>query len=631
MDLKFLAFRLLLVFILIQASTFGSKCLGKAGFAPANDHCHQAFRIKNVQNWCSAPRQFTNEAAGPSQVTGPLCFSGYDPSNDRDVWFVFTARATTVNISVIGAVANNPKGTLRNPQFALYIGSCKQVLQEVACISDFRGNNITETFVRNLVVGADYYLRVDGRFGNTGSFQLCVNNYNPVPSSSSDCTTAVVLCDKSSFTVPSIVGVGRNTAEITGGLCLKEESSSAWYKWTCDKAGTLTFTLQPVNPGDDLDFALFLLPNGVDDCDIKVPLRCMASGENVDQPAALWSGCSGATGLRLSSIDLLENEGCDQGNDNFLAALQMEAGKSYALLVNNYHNTGNGFSIEFGGTGTLKGPNAHFTVNKLSLTQDQDLYVKDASTFTSKISKWEWNFGLNAVPQTATGKGLHKVNYATPGRKSISLSIETSNGCKVTKVRTVQIKEVSKVSEPPKPEPIVLESGFDLVIDTSGVEHKVVIENQKKQNGSSESEITEAGAGEAESSLVDTITVAETSSNVVELTVKYVATIYFKADSSALVAKDKETLIEVLQIMAKYPDHLAIVEGYTNSIPSDDYCYKLAEARADSVIKYLRDSGIEEERIVKRVHGRKKSLAGPNSFIYRKLYQKVELRIAERE
>ena len=149
-----------------------------------------------------------------------------------------------------------------------------------------------------------YYLRVSAREDNRGTFQLCVNNFNPVPPPSSDCATAVVLCDKSPFTVPNVRGAGFNKYELPFGICIDNESSSAWYKWTCSKPGTLTFNLTPVNPSDDIDFALFLLPNGVDDCTVKIPVRCMASGEIADGSFSSWASCTGATGLRTSSYDL---------------------------------------------------------------------------------------------------------------------------------------------------------------------------------------------------------------------------------------------------------------------------------------------------------------------------------------
>ena len=609
--------------------------------APANDHCSNAFPVKNVKGWCSSPRQFTNYAATPSSVENPGCFPSYFQDADNDVCFKFTAIATMANISVIGAIQNNPGGTLQFPQFALYRGSCSGRMVEVACISDAQGNNIVETFVSNMVVGETYYLRVDGRNNRTGTFQLCINNFNPVPSPSSDCSTAVVLCDKSPFTVPSVTSAGMNRNELPQGICVPEESQSVWYKWTCEKAGSLTFTLKPINPSDDLDFALFLLPGGVENCSTKIPVRCMASGENVGQSYQQWQRCSGSTGLSSRSSDMVEGQGCEEGDDNFVAPLQMEAGRSYALVVNNYHNTGNGFSVEFGGTGTFVGPVAHFTVSKLKIETKKKLTIKNASTFSGGIKKWEWNFGLDASPQTAKGQGPHTVVYSSPGKKSISLSIETGNGCQVTKVRTIEVVQ----PPPPPPAPKAPEPEPEPPIETLPEPspkppelRPAPAETVAASHGSPPEPappIPSPEPGEEpedEEEIIDkTRTIRnDTIQKVVEYLVKYEAVIYFKSDSSSLEEKDYETLEEVLKIMQESPILTATVEGHTNNIPSDDYCIKLGTARADVAIDWLRSRGISEDRLTRKVFGKKKVVTKDYSLQNRRRNQRVVIKLMER-
>ncbi|MCC6724500.1 MAG: PKD domain-containing protein, partial [Saprospiraceae bacterium] len=405
---------------------------------PANDNCTKAMLLKDVTNYCSQPRQFTNHMATPGGPDPARCFPSYLGDTDNDVWFKFSAVATVVNISVVGAIPRTPGGTLQKPQLALYRGECK-ALYEVGCISDGQGFNIVETFIYNLVVGQTYFIRVDAREGNTGSFQLCVNNFNPVPSPSSDCLSAVVLCDKSTFTVPNMTSAGKQRKELPKGTCLPDETQSAWYKWTCDKTGTLSFKLTPNNPSDDLDFILFILPKGVEDCTDKITIRCMAAGENVGEPFRMWKRCAGATGLADGSSDIIEDQGCAELSDSYLAPLRMEAGKSYALMVNNYTNSGNGFTVEFGGSGTLLGPEANFTMSKLNAAKNEKVTIKDASIFFGKIKAWEWSFGVDASPQKANGAGPHSVKYGSSGKKTITLSIETESGCKVTKQRSLEV------------------------------------------------------------------------------------------------------------------------------------------------------------------------------------------------
>lgn len=602
-----------------------------AALAASYDDCSKAFSLSNVKGWCSSPRQFTNVGAKPSGMEDPDCFGNVMADHDNDVWFKFTASATVANISVVGAIRNNPGGTLQNPQFAVYRGSCGKGMVQVGCISDGQGFHIVETFVSNLVIGATYYIRVDGRNNKTGTFQLCVNNYNPVPSPSSDCSTAVVLCDKSPFTVPSVTTAGRNKSELPPGSCVPTESQSAWYKWTCEESGTLTFSLKPINPSDDLDFVLFLLPNGVGDCSNKIAVRCMASGENVNQPYARWAKCTGATGLSAASTDIVEQEGCAELDDNFLMALRMEKGRSYALMVNNYHNTGNGFSVTFGGTGTFVGPVAHFTVSKLKVETNQPITIKNAATFPGGITKWEWNFGVDASPQTAKGQGPHTVKYTSPGKKSISLSIETSNGCKVTKVRTVEVTKPAP-PPPPKPDPPTIPEPpagpkpppllpVDSVAVSVSDSTQLISPASKPKEEEEEVEIPPQGASNS---------VPDTTMVVVTYDVKYVATVYFRADSASLEEKDFVTLDEVVKLMNQDPEYLAIVEGHTNNIPSDEYCLKLGSDRADAAIAFLNSKGIEDQRIIRKVFGKKRVITKDISLQNRRRNQRVEVKVVKK-
>ncbi|HRD79451.1 MAG TPA: gliding motility-associated C-terminal domain-containing protein [Saprospiraceae bacterium] len=409
---------------------------------PANDECINATPLDNVSGWCSTNGQFTTIGATPSVQTNPNCFPNNTASND--VWFSFVAQANTVNISVAGTTTINAGGTISNPQFALYSGTCGN-LTLLQCASDAMNDHIIQTFAGDLIIGQTYYIRVSARFAFRGTFRLCVNNYNEVPSPSGDCGTAVVLCDKSSFTVPKVVGTGSQNNEIgnvgcNGPSCVITESSSTWYKWTCRDAGTLTFTLSPLNPADDLDFVVYELPGGLDNCNSKNPIRCMASGENVSQPIATWLPCTGATGLRTGETDTNETCGCPSGNNNFIAPINMVAGRSYALVVNNFSNSGDGFTVTFGGTGTFLGPTADFSISPQTVCVGQPVTLTDQSTFTGTITDRTWSFGLNSTPTTATGTGPHTVSFDRPGIKSVLLTVRTDRGCLVSKVLTVNVE-----------------------------------------------------------------------------------------------------------------------------------------------------------------------------------------------
>ena len=410
---------------------------------PANDECVNAIMLEDVTNWCSDPGAYSNIDATESADPSPLCFP--NTTENKDVWFAFVAEATTVNVSVIGRVDNNPGGTQQNPQMVIYEGSCGN-LTDIGCSSDAFNYDQVNVFAGPLTIGATYYIRVSARFAFEGTFQLCINNYNEVPEPNGDCDPGVILCDKSPFTVDFLTGIGAVNEDL-GTECAAtncptfQESGSSWYKWTCDQSGSLEFTITPLNPADDIDFAVYELPNGIDDCSGRFTLRCMFSGENVGSPLSEWQACTGATGMMIGDPDTGESCGCQSGNNNFISAINMVSGRSYAIIINNFSQSGSGFSIEFGGTGTFLGPTADFTsepVNEVCV--GEPVTYTDASTYIGNISSYSWSFGPHATPSIAQGIGPHTVTYNQAGLQTVVLTIETDRGCLVTEVRsTVEV------------------------------------------------------------------------------------------------------------------------------------------------------------------------------------------------
>lgn len=405
---------------------------------PSNDECTNPIVIPNVLNYCSANAAFTNVGATPSTYGPATCFG----ATQNDVWFAFTAQATDVTITVRGATPQAAGGTLQNPQVALYFGNCGGTINQLECQSTAGSTHIVEGYQGGLFVGSTYLIRIQGNAGRVGTFQLCINNYNPPIEPTSDCPDAAILCDKSSFVVQNVAGAGNNISELTDATCFSNgapgnfETNSTWFVWTCSQSGTLEFTLTPLNITDDLDFALYRLPNGIGNCQGKQLLRCMASGDfNFPSP------CMGPTGLRAGDSDISEDAGCaNAGDDAWLSPFQMVQGESYALCVNNFTSTGNGFLIDFSGSGLFLGPEAAFTTDPPAVCLGTAVEVLDASTFAlGAITAWKWSFGADAVPQTATGPGPHTVQFNTSGLRPVVLTLETALGCKVTDIQTVNI------------------------------------------------------------------------------------------------------------------------------------------------------------------------------------------------
>lgn len=416
-------------------------CAVLAAAQPANDECNQAVQLSSVVDFCSPAGAFTNSLATNSAQERPDCFPD-EPQND--VWFSFTAIATDVNIRVIGATDLSPGGTLRNPQLAIYSGTCDD-LTLLQCISDNANNHVVQTFENELDIGETYYIRVSARRQNIGSFQLCINNFNATPDPSSDCETGVVLCDKSPFTVDAVSDFGQVRDPIPDVFCAGifpvEEEQSTWFKWTCDEPGSLEFTITPLNPDDDVDWALYELPNGIDDCSSKRLLRYNISGEVVGAPRDVWEPCTGATGIREGDDDEAEDCGCDFGDDNFSRSIDMEAGRVYTLVIINYSQSGFGYSLSFGGSGTFLGPEANFAtdLNGPTACVGQPVTFTDASTFPGGLTNWNWNFGPTARTSQTQGEGPHEITFDRPGLKPVLLEVTSVDGCRVSRVGTVEV------------------------------------------------------------------------------------------------------------------------------------------------------------------------------------------------
>lgn len=407
---------------------------------PANDECVNAIMLPMEREFCTGNAGATNiDATGSftDLAQYDVCISEQDAI--RDVWFSFVALENSARVTVDGRIIGNERGSLREPQMTLYEGGCGGLMRDDAlvCKSPFENVNGVNAILANLTVGETYHIMIGASNGNQGTFELCVNQFNAVPEPDADCPTGVVLCDKSTFSVEALTGNGAIRENLQAGGCVTPgcnptEDNSAWYKWTCDQAGTLGFTITPLGTAanEDIDFAVYELPNGVDDCSDRLTLRCMYSGETNGNPDNANLPCLGATGLSTTDTDQSESCGCQAGNNNFAAALDMVPGRSYAVVIFNFSASGDGFDMEFSGTGTFLGPQPGFTFSESEVCVGESLTFQDQSTSVDQIVGREWNFGPTANPQFASGPGPHAVVFGEAGTPGVELVITTSRECR---------------------------------------------------------------------------------------------------------------------------------------------------------------------------------------------------------
>lgn len=402
--------------------------------APLNDDCSGAITLTNVSNFCSDNATYTNVNATPSGLDKS---QGW-PAPGNDVWFKFTAIAFDVNISVTG----DGSGTLNTPLIALYTtANCSNFNEMIGSTSI--GSGVTTLYKGGLAIGQTYYIRVSASNNNTGTFKMCVNNYNPILKPGQDFITASIICTKDAFTQTNVTGSGANNRE-AAGTCLDVnsgnspiEANTAWYKWTAANNGTLTFAITPTVTKDDIDWVLYDLgtSGSANNVNASNAIRC-ASGSGVD-----CTPFYNQTGLNLTSTDLTEMPGCVPGQDGFVKYIDMVQGHVYALLINNFSSGNNGFTISFTGsgntTGTFQGPTA-----ALDIKVNNGCSVNQSFTFTNKSTNYtslKWSFGDGASIDSATGEGPYTVTYATSGTKTVVLQATSAQGCVTVAYKTFDL------------------------------------------------------------------------------------------------------------------------------------------------------------------------------------------------
>lgn len=84
---------------------------------------------------------------------------------------------------------------------------------------------------------------------------------------------------------------------------------------------------------------------------------------------------------------------------------------------------------------TPAAPTADFSVDQTTVCNNQSVIFTDAS---SGATSWEWNFGADAVPATASTAGPHTVTYSTSGQKTITLTVNGTTVSTQTNLVTVQ-------------------------------------------------------------------------------------------------------------------------------------------------------------------------------------------------
>lgn len=176
-----------------------------------------------------------------------------------------------------------------------------------------------------------------------------------------DCDNAVLVCSNSNLsTNPSSIGTQELNSSNRGCIA-SDEDASAQYILNIESSGTLTFTIDPSGQAD-YDFAI-QGPNVM--CgSLGNPIRCSQADPNaVRTCSGITGGARFNTGLANTTTDPNGNSESSGVNifgactnprvNGFVNRLNVIAGQTYILLVNNYDINNRSFNLSFGGTSVL--------------------------------------------------------------------------------------------------------------------------------------------------------------------------------------------------------------------------------------------------------------------------------------
>lgn len=251
------------------------------------------------------------------------------------------------------------------------------------------------------------------------------------PDTSSDCTQSIPTCGSTSFSGAS-TGPGLSS---TCSGCLVAENFTTWYFFEIATSGTLSLTIDAVDNTNDYDLALFQ----ASDCNsLGAPVRCSYAAINA----------TGNTGLGNGAVDNSE----DVTGDGWVAPINVTAGETYVLMINNWSPADMGYNLNFslsGGATFDDCSNISLPVELIEFRGQCD--EGDAQLFWSTAS--ETNADYFAIMKSTDNTVFKTIGYVMAGGNSNTLrnymfeDPEFTNGTAYYKLKTVDFDGTVNYSE----------------------------------------------------------------------------------------------------------------------------------------------------------------------------------------
>lgn len=407
---------------------------------PLNDNCGAATLLASGVAESGDLWYATDDLAG---VVG--CQNQDSSRYIPDVWYAFVATGPRLTYTL------HPSSIISGQAFSVL------VYDSLPChgagghlITMTCGSGSLHDDLNVLAAGRTYYLAVSGTSDSAAllpTFQVMVTTGPAVAIAAQDCNQAVILNNLTSVASASMApGHGVVPNEVTSSnSCFGAQSGqntaerqSKWYKFVAGSTGALLFNVSPNTPSDDYDWAIWDITTDYDSCTTKgSALACN------------WSGGMGSTGLSFCPTQEpgyvtdapFSNYTTGQLGSN--APITVQIGHAYALLVDNFSASSNGFTLLFGGAcpdsahrPARLGYDPHFAASgQASRTVAFTPVTQNASTAVT----YRWTFGDGASSTLA--QPTH--SYATDGLYTAVLQLTDVFGLTATYGQVLRVGQVS--------------------------------------------------------------------------------------------------------------------------------------------------------------------------------------------
>jgi len=249
-----------------------------------SDGCSAATAIPVTVN-CSGPVSGTTAAATQT-------IAGCVGTADDDVWYTFTATATSHIITVTPSAG-------MDPVVQLFSGDCAALVSMNCMDQGFTGEAET-IYATGLTIGTVYKIRIYHYFTGygTGTFTVCITTAPPAPSND-NCSGATLL--NVNATCVSTAGTTVSATQSQTG-CAGTADDDVWYKFIATNA---VQTIQ-VTPNGTADMVLELFSGT---CSALTSLYCVDNGFSGDAETINAVGLIPGTTYYIRTYDYYSGNG----------------------------------------------------------------------------------------------------------------------------------------------------------------------------------------------------------------------------------------------------------------------------------------------------------------------------------